>query len=54
MKRVTMMLIMILAIAGCKCENKKSFETTTKVPAAKVQVLLFHAAQRCATCRAIE
>lgn len=54
MKKLALMLMMGLALAGCKGGNKSTAAPDSDEPTAKVQVLLFHAAQRCATCKAIE
>ena len=54
MKRTALILMMLLSLAGCRQGGKTASLTTSEESSAKVQVLLFHAAQRCATCRAIE
>lgn len=54
MRRTALILMMLLSLAGCRQGGKPASLTTSEESPAKVQVLLFHAAQRCATCRAIE
>lgn len=54
MKRTALILMMLLSLAGCRQGGKTASQATSEKSSAKVQVLLFHAAQRCATCRAIE
>lgn len=54
MKRTALILMMLLSLAGCRQGGKTASQAMSEESSAKVQVLLFHAAQRCATCRAIE
>lgn len=54
MKRTALILMMLLSLSGCRQGGKTASQATSEKSSAKVQVLLFHAAQRCATCRAIE
>ena len=54
MKRTALILMMLLSLAGCRQGGKSTSQAISDESPAKVQVLLFHAAQRCATCRAIE
>lgn len=44
----------VLALAGCKGGNKSAAVADSNESTAKVQVLLFHAAQRCVNCKAID
>lgn len=54
MKRTVLILMVLLSLAGCRQGGKTASQAMSEESSAKVQVLLFHAAQRCATCRAIE
>lgn len=54
MKKIVVIFMLLLSLLGCKQVSKSTSTATSEESPAKVQVLLFHAAQRCATCRAIE
>lgn len=56
MKRITILLITIIMSASCSNQAKKSESatSTTNTPENVVEVIYFHAKQRCKTCIAIE
>lgn len=56
MKRIVTIGVMLLTLIGCGGRNsqKSSNSSTATDSAAAVKVYVFHAAQRCATCRAID
>ncbi|MCQ2343957.1 MAG: nitrophenyl compound nitroreductase subunit ArsF family protein [Paludibacteraceae bacterium] len=55
MKQVFAIGIMLLSLFGCDGQSaQKSTETKTTRQKAAVEVFVFHAAQRCATCKAID
>lgn len=56
MKRLFAIGIVLLSLMGCGSRNaQKSTESTSETNSdAAVEVFIFHAAQRCATCKAID
>lgn len=56
MKRLFAIGIILLSLIGCGSRNaQKSTESTSETNSdAAVEVFIFHAAQRCATCKAID
>lgn len=56
MKRLFAIGIVLLSLMGCGSRNaQKSTESTSEINSdAAVEVFIFHAAQRCATCKAID
>ena len=54
MKKIVVFFMLLLSLLGCKQVSKSTSTATSEESPAKVQVLLFHTAQRCATCMAIE
>lgn len=56
MKRLFAIGIVLLSLMGCGSRNaQKSTESTSEINSdAVVEVFIFHAAQRCATCNAID
>lgn len=50
----TKVLTLILSLCALACSSPKSKETNTSLITNGVEVLYFHAKQRCATCLAIE
>ena len=56
MKRLFAIGIVLLSLMGCGSRNaQKSTESTSETNSdAAVEVFIFHAAKRCATCKAID
>lgn len=56
MKRLLAIGIMLLALMGCGSGNaqKSSESSSESVSDAAVELFVFHSAQRCATCKAID
>lgn len=56
MKRILTIGVMLLSLMGCGGRNsQKASESSTATDSrAAVKVFVFHAAQRCATCKAID
>ena len=56
MKQLFAIVIMLLSLVGCGNRNAKNSAESAAAsnPDAVVEVFVFHAAQRCATCKAID
>ena len=55
MKQLSAIVIMLLSLVGCGNRNAKNSAESAAAsnPDAAVEVYVFHAAQRCATCKAM-